>query len=148
MDALKPALNGPFKVEFEGISDGSSPEYFYAVDGLGISYRTEKYLPGGYSQPFEIPVAYQADQLVLRRPLHEEKTKITQWCEEALDSGTFKPVAAQIFVLNRNGGIVTHWSIENVYPTGVKISSLSYTQGSRVIEETITLVYAAIKRVA
>ena len=88
MDALKPALNGPFKVEFEGISDGSSPEYFYAVDGLGISYRTEKYLPGGYSQPFEIPVAYQADSAGIAQAVTRRK-------KQKLPSGAKKHLIAE-----------------------------------------------------
>ena len=145
MNFFQPTFQSPFKVEFEGISDGS-PEYFYSVEGLGASYRTEKYLPGGYATPFEIPLAYQATHLILRRPFHREKTKITKWCEEALDHSKFEPVGAQIFILNRQGDIVAHWSLVGTYPIGLDISSLG-DKGSRVVEERITFVYKTVRRI-
>ena len=146
MNSFKPTFQSPFKIEFEGISDGS-PEYFYGVEGLEASYRTEKYLPGGYATPFEIPSAYQVTHLILRRPFYREKTKITKWCEEALNNSTFQPVGVQIFILNRKEEIVAHWSVVGTYPTGLAVSPLGYHQGSRVVEERITFAYTSISRI-
>jgi phage tail-like protein len=146
---LKPVFKYSFQVKIEGIAD-ETPEYFHAVEGLGFIYQTEQYLPGGYNQPFPLSTVYQTNNLVLKRPLLEEKTNITKWCEEALDRRVFKPTAAHIFILGRNGEIRTHWSLEGLYPIGLKMSSLDLDleRGRAGIMETITLVYTRITRIS
>lgn len=141
-----PAFKYAFQVTLDGVSDNSD-EYFYAVDGLGIAYQTDKYLPGGYGNSYVMPTIYETRQLVLKRPLLQGKTSITKWCEEALDTGAFKPTTANIFILNQDKEINNHWAAEQAYPIGLKISSLDLETGSPIVMETITLAYAILKRV-
>ena len=148
MDAPKPIFKHTFQIKIENVSEDSSPEYFYAVEGLGLIYQTEQYLPGGYNQPFAIPTVYQTTNLILKRPLLVDKTEITKWCEETLDTGVFKPTVAHIFVLGRNEEVRVHWSAEGIYPLGFKLSSLDVEQGNSVIVETITLAYSRLSRVS
>lgn len=141
-----PAFKYSFQVTLDGVSDDSD-EYFYAVDGLGITYQLDKYLPGGYGNSYAMPTTYETRQLVLKRPLIQGKTSITKWCEAALDGGVFKPTTANIFILNVEKDINNHWAAEQAYPIGLKISSLDLEPGNQIVMETITLSYISLKRV-
>jgi phage tail-like protein len=143
-----PAFKFSFQLTLEGVSDTSDPEYFYAIDGLGLMYQMDRYFPGGYGKSYSIPLLYETDNLTLKRPVVQDKTNITKWCEQALDTSIFKPTIAHIFVFNKDKSINTHWSVEQVYPIGLKISSLDLESGSPVVIETITLAYTRLNRVA
>ena len=148
METPIPAIKFSFQIMFDGVSDTSDPEYFYAVDGLGITYQMDRYVPGGHGRSYSMPQMYETDNLVLKRPVVQTKTKITTWCEKALDTSIFTPTIAHIFVLNKDRSIHTHWSAEQIYPIGLKISSLDLESGNPVVLETITLAYARLNRVA
>ncbi|OJW73578.1 MAG: hypothetical protein BGO68_03020 [Candidatus Amoebophilus sp. 36-38] len=148
MDAPIPAFKFSFQITLNDVSDTSDPEYFYAIDGLGIMYQMDRYFPGGHGRSYSMPQMYETDNLVLKRPVLQEKTNITKWCEKALDTNIFKPTIANIFILNKDKSVHTHWSVEQIYPIGLKISSLDLESGSPVVIETITLAYARLNRVA
>lgn len=146
MTAPIPAFKYSFQVTLDGVSDNSD-EYFYAVDGLGVTYQLDKYLPGGYGTSYTMPTTYETRQLVLKRPLVQGKTSITTWCEAALDTGVFKPATAHIFILNIDQEINSHWAAEQAYPIGLKLSSLDLETGNPIVMESITLAYVSLKRV-
>jgi phage tail-like protein len=148
MNTPIPAFKFSFQVSLEGVSDENSPEYFYAIEGLGIMYQMERYYPGGYGRSYNMPVQYETDNLTLKRPLLQGKTNITQWCEKALDSGIFKPTIAHILILNHDKTVNNHWAVEQIYPVGIKLSSLNLESGDPVVMEVITFSYARLNRVA
>ncbi|MDD9139979.1 MAG: phage tail protein [Candidatus Cardinium sp.] len=136
-----------FQVEILGITDGSSPEYFYSVEGLNHFLRVEPYLPGGTNRPYYRSEACETTDLVLIRPLVEGKTKITVWCEEALDRGNFKLTQAHILVLSREAKILAQWTIEDIYPKGIGITPFhSNNQVNNCVAETITIGYSRLAR--
>ena len=148
MSTPTPAFKFSFQITLEGVSDNSDPEYFYSVDGLGITYHTERYSPGGYGKSYNMPLTYETYNLVLKRPLLQEKSNITKWCEQALDTNIFKPTIAHIFILNKDKSINNHWSAEQIYPIGFRLSSLDVESGNPIVMESITLSYARLNRVA
>lgn len=148
MSTPLPAFKFSFQITLQDISNESTPEYFYSVEGLGITYQTERFLPGGYNKSYTVPMLYETDNLVFKRPLLQGKSNITKWCEQALDTNIFKPTTAHIFVLNKDQSINTHWAAEQIYPIGIKYSTLDLESGSPVILEIITLAYSRLNRVA
>lgn len=148
MHIPKPIFKHAFQITIENVSADSSPEYFYAVEGLGVSYQTEQYLPGGYNQPFDMPTVYQTTYLTFKRPLLADKTNITTWCEEALDTGLFKPTIAHIFIVGKKEEVQIHWLVEGIYPVGLKIAALDLEAENAVVMETMTLVYTRVKRIS
>ncbi|WP_419241495.1 phage tail protein [Cardinium endosymbiont of Nabis limbatus] len=136
-----------FRVEVLGITDGSSPEYFYKVEGLNNSLSMEAYLPGGANRPYYRSNACDTTDLILTRPLVEGKTKITLWCEEAIDKGLFKLTQAHILVLNKEGKILAQWKIEDVYPKGIAITPFQLSGPTEFgVGETITIGYSRLVR--
>ena len=136
-----------FQVEILGVTDGSSPEYFYQVDGLNNSLNMESYLPGGSSRPYYRSNACETTDLVLTRPLVKGKTKITVWCEDAIDRLMFKLTQAHILILNKEANILAQWTIEDVYPKGVSITPFKlYGQSDFEIGETISIGYSRLVR--
>lgn len=144
-----PVLNRFFRVEIQDLNSEGPPEAFYSVKGLNVSttYITEHYLPGGYEEPFRLPVASRTGTLVLKRPLLRQKTSITTWCEEVLKTLSYQPTVAQIFIMDQSGeNIITQWSAEGVYPVSLEHSALGVEQGNGIVEEIITLAYLSLTR--
>ena len=148
MNTPIPVLNRFFQIEIQGLPNNGPPEVFYSIRGLNAAAIriTETYSPGGFDKNFELPNAHQAGTLILKRPLVKDKTNLTKWCEESLEKLSFKPTLAQIFVLDRSGGIVTQWEAKDTYPVGIESSALGLEQGNGIVEETITLAYASLVR--
>ncbi|WP_339044007.1 phage tail protein [Cardinium endosymbiont of Tipula unca] len=136
-----------FQVEVLGVTDGSSPEYFYRVEGLDSSLNMESYLPGGANRPYARSTACETTDLILTRPLVEGKTKITLWCEDAIDKLIFKLTQAHILILNKEAKILAQWTVEDVYPKGISITPFSLQgQSNAGIGETLTIGYSRLVR--
>lgn len=136
-----------FQVEILGVTDGSSPEYFYKIEGLNHSLQGDLYLAGGSSKFYYKSNACATTDLILTRPLVEGKTKITAWCEEAIDKLTFKLTQAHILILSREGKILAQWTIEDAYPKGISITSFQLSgQLNNSVGETITIGYSRLVR--
>jgi phage tail-like protein len=146
MSTSLPVFKYSFQLTLDSVSDDSDG-YFYAVDGLGITYQMDKYSPGGYGNSYAMPVIYETRQLVLRRPLMQEKTSITKWCEDALGTGVFKPTTANILILDSDKTVTNHWAAQQAYPIGLKISSLDLDRSNPIVMEIITLAYATLQRI-
>jgi phage tail-like protein len=141
-----PAFKYSFRVTLENVVDANDPEYFYAIEGLGMMYQVDKYSPGGYGNSYSMPTIYETESLTLKRPVFEAKSKINKWCEQALSSGVFKPTIAHIFILNNDETLNNHWTAEGVYPIGLRLSSLDLESGNPIVMETITLNYSKLTR--
>ena len=129
-----------FQVEILGVTNGSSPEYFYKVEGLSNSLKMEPYLPGGANRPYYRSDSCETTDFILTRPLVKGKTKITFWCEEAIDKGIFKLTQAHVLVLNKKGKILAQWTMEDVYPKGIAITPFELNDpGAFAVGETITI---------
>lgn len=137
-----------FQIEILGVTDGITPEYFCTIDGLKNWLNMEEYIPGGSTRPFYIPNYCQTEDLSLKRPLMEGKTKISTWCEEAISTLQFKLTQAHIVSLNRAGGIIAQWNIEDVYPKGITIMPLSLQSQPEDLQigEVITIGYSKLVR--
>ncbi|ACE06422.1 hypothetical protein Aasi_1077 [Candidatus Amoebophilus asiaticus 5a2] len=146
MGTLIPTLKHSFRVTLENVVDANDPEYFYAIEGLGMMYQIDKYCPGGYGNAYSMPTIYEVENLILKRPVFTTKSKINKWCEQALSSGIFAPTIAHIFILNNDETLNNHWTVEGVYPIGFRLSSLDLESGSPIVIETITLAYSKLTR--
>lgn len=136
-----------FQIELLGITDGSSPEYFYRVEGLKSFLTMKSYVPGGANKPFYASNACETADLVLTRPLLAGKTKVTLWCEEAIDKQIFKLTQACLLVLNREAKIIAQWTVEDVYPKGIAITPFCIKNESyNSIGESITMGYSRLVR--
>jgi len=136
-----------FQVEVLGVTDGSSPEYFYMVEGLSSSLSMEAYRPGGSNRPYYMSNQVETTDLILRRPLVEGKTKISFWCEDVIHKQYFTPQRAYIVILSRDGGILAQWTVEDVYPKGIAIMPFCVQQQRQdVIGEVITIGYSRLVR--
>lgn len=136
-----------FQIEVLGVTDSTSPEYFYKIQGLNNSLDMEPYLPSGANRPYYRANSCQTTDLILTRPLVEGKTKLTVWCEDAIDKGLFKLTQAHVLVLNKEGKILAQWNIEDVYPKGIALTSFELHHQSELgIGETITIGYSRLVR--
>ena len=136
-----------FQVEILGVTDGSSPEYFYRIEGLRSALNMQSYTPGGANKPYYRSNTCKTTDLILIRPLVEGKTKITIWCEDTIDTQVFKLTQAYILVLNQEAKILAQWTIEDVYPKEIAITPF-YIQNKEDngIRETITVGYSRLVR--
>lgn len=148
MSTPVPVVNRLFRVVIHDLVENNDTEVFYSLRGLNsTTIRVKRYGPGGLGHTYELPEPSQGGTLILKRPLLKEKTALTKWCESKLETLDLSKTAAQVFVLNQSKEVVTEWSIEGVYPSGIQTSSLGVDQGNGIVEETITLAYAKLSRV-
>ncbi len=136
---------GSFQIKIDGITDDN--EYFYSVEGLGISYQLQSYLPGGDINSSHMVSRIDTQPIIVKRPLSNVKSGFSKWCIKALESGIFTPVSMNIFILNNDDSINNHWVVEQAYPTGLRIGTMDVQSEQLVVMEIITIMYYNLKRV-
>ena len=130
----------------DGVTD--EDEYFYAVEGLSIKYSIDNFFPGGGLSSVYMPNKVESKPLILKRPVINKKSGLINWCTNALETGSFKPVDVNIFIMNLEGDINNQWTAEKAIPVGFEISAMDmYDKSEFNLMEVITLVYQSLKRV-
>jgi phage tail-like protein len=148
METPVPAFKSAFQVEIAGVSEHGDSEVFYSIDGLGKSVASSNMMfsPGGTGTCVHDYRSIKTKDLVMRRPIVNKPSKITKWCENGLNKLTHTPVQIHIFILDAEKNVVAQWTVENAYPVGIEISSLSLSNYNSVIEEKLTFRYLNIVR--
>lgn len=140
-----PVFNCLFKVIISGVSSegDSNAESFNSVDGLSksISKVSSKDSPGGEKGEINLPSNFATKNLILRRPLMDQKSAISKWAADGLKTFHYKPTQVYIFVMNVEHHIVAQWTVHSAYPVSVSISPVTLYSGNTMIEETIELKY-------
>ena len=136
-----------FRIEIEDVTQEGSQELFISVGGLKVSRQTRSYLPGGYSTPFEIPIATRTSDIVLVRHLTDnmDTTDITKWCIAEMYKKKVKPTSLKIFMLHPDESIAAQWSVDGVFPKDIETSPTGLENGP-TNREIITLGCSSIIR--
>ena len=139
--------NHYFRVQIENVTQEGSLESFVSIEGLKLLTETRSYLPGGYSTPFEIPVAKRTTDLVLVRYTSDNKeTDITKWCLDVVyDDKKIQPTLLHIFLLHSDKSVAAQWSAGGVYPKGIEVFPIGL-EIEPISKETITLGCSSITR--
>ena len=115
-----PPVGFHFKVEFVNLGNDND-QRFQSVTGLNVPVRT-KY-----------------PDLSLKRGMLTN-SKVIDWCIDALQNRSFKPVQVNVTLLNEEHNPITTWQFFNVWPKKWSVTDFNAQENSVVIE-TLDLCY-------
>jgi phage tail-like protein len=139
---LYPPVGFHFKVEFKlaGVSGQHREARFQEVTGFKKDLAVEEYKEGGenrFSHRFPAPAKYT--NLILKRGVLL-KSKVVDWCFEAIDHFTFEPIDVFVTLLNEKHADLISWQFVGAYPLKWSTGDLK-AQDNVILVETMELAY-------
>ena len=139
---LYPPVGFHFKVEFmlDGVSGKDREARFQEVSGFKKELTVTEYKEGGenrFSHRFPAPAKYT--NLVLKRGVLL-KSKVVDWCFDAIDQFTFKPIDLFVTLQDEENNPLVSWNFVGAYPLKWSTGDLK-AQENAVLIETLELAY-------
>jgi phage tail-like protein len=134
-----PPVGFHFKVEFLSLGNDNDTR-FQSVSGLNVEYDTESFKEGGENRfEHKLPVRTKFPDLSLKRGMLTD-SKVINWCLDAVQNRTIKPVQINVSLLNEKHEALRTWSVFNAWPRKWQVSDLNAQENS-VVVETLELSY-------
>ncbi len=128
-----------FELSFKG-EDAA----FQEVSGISKELGIEEIVCGGENRfKYRLPGVATSQNLVLKRAVVTEDSKLLDWCASVIDGGLYnkiKPHDVTVSLLDKFGNVSVKWTFYNAYPIKYAVSDLKSQDNSLVIE-TIELAY-------
>ena len=128
-----------FSLSFEGEELG-----FQEVSGISKEYGIEEVRSGGENRfKYRLPTLTTSKNLVLKRAIVPENSKLIKWCEDSLDQGLSGPIKTEnvsVNLLNSDGETLIQWNFHKAYPVKYSVSDL-HSQKNELAMETLELAY-------
>lgn len=117
---------------------------FQSVSGISKELTIEEVVCGGENRfKYRLPGVATSQNLVLKRAVINEDSKLLDWCAGIIDGGLFnkiKPHDVTVSLLDKIGNVSVQWTFYNAYPVKFALSDLNSQENNLVIE-TIELAY-------
>jgi phage tail-like protein len=135
-----PPVGFHFSVKFSGIGTDDSDHTFQSVSGLSVDIETEEVAEGGENRfKHKLPVKTKYPNLVLKRGMLIN-SKVINWCRDAIENFSFKPVNLTIHLLNEKNKPIITWNIVHAYPVKWSVEDFN-AEESKMVVENIELAY-------
>lgn len=135
-----PPVGFHFLVEFEGLGMKENDHQFQSVAGLSVDIETEEIAEGGENRfKHKLPVKTKYPNLTLKRGMLIDSAVIN-WCRDAFENFTFKPVNLTIKLLNDKHQPLTSWNVVHAYPVKWSVEDFN-AQESKIVVESFELTY-------
>ncbi len=117
---------------------------FQEVSGISKELSVEEVVCGGENRfKYRLPTVSTSQNLVLKRALIPEGSKLVNWCESSIDQGLANKIETHdvsVSLLDSKGNVCIMWTFYNAYPIKYSVSDLKSQENALVIE-TIELAY-------
>ena len=128
-----------FELSFKG-EDAA----FQEVSGISKELSVEEVVSGGENRfKYRLPTVSTSQNLVLKRALIPEGSKLIDWCASCIDEGLANPIQTydvSISLLDVNATVCVMWTFFKAYPIKYSVSDLKSQENGLVIE-SIELAY-------
>lgn len=128
-----------FQLSFKG-EDAA----FKEVSGISKELSMEEVVCGGENRfKYRLPTITTSQNLVLKRALIPEGSKLIDWCASTLDEGlasAISPHDVSVSLFNSDGSVSVMWTFYNAYPVKYAVSDLK-SQENEIVIESIELAY-------
>jgi phage tail-like protein len=135
--------NYPVSFYFE-LSFKGEDAAFQEVTGITKEYGMEECVCGGENRfKYRLPTVSTSPNLVLKRALIPEGSKLIDWCASSLDEGLFTTMETHdvsVSLLGADGNVCKMWTFYKAYPVKYSVSDLKSQENALVIE-SIELAY-------
>lgn len=136
-----------FRVVFQG---GGGDTSFLEVDGIAAKREVETVVEGGENRfSHRLPKALEHPNLVLKRGIAAEESKLVGWCRDVLEGDLAQPIklrSLDVHLLDAAGDPVRSWSIVDAFPIAWTVEAFGAMKNEVAIER-IELAYAIVNRV-
>ncbi|MFW0737791.1 MULTISPECIES: phage tail protein [unclassified Flavobacterium] len=140
MSNYYPPVGFHFLVEFEGLGSKEKDHQFQSVSGLSVDIETEEIAEGGENRfKHKLPVKTKYPNLTLKRGILIDSVVIN-WCKDAIENFTFKPVNLTVKLLNEKHQPLISWNVVHAYPVKWSVEDFN-AQESKLVVETFELTY-------
>ena len=117
---------------------------FNEVTGITKEMSVEEVVSGGENRfKYRLPTVSTSQNLVLKRALLAQGSKLVNWCSSVIDAGLAVPVQTHdvtVSLLDATGQVCAKWVFYNAYPIKYAISDLK-AQENAIVMESIELAY-------
>lgn len=138
-----PPVGFHFKVEFVNLGNNND-QRFQSISGLNVEYEIETFKEGGENRfEHKLPVRTRYPDLSLKRGMLTNSAVI-DWCIDALQNRSFKPVQVNVTLLNEEHNPVVTWQFFNAWPKKWSVSDFNSMENSIALE-TLELSYTYFK---
>ncbi|MDW8850076.1 phage tail protein [Flavobacterium sp. MMLR14_040] len=135
-----PPVGFHFLVEFEGLGSQAKDHQFQSVSGLSVDIETEEIAEGGENRfKHKLPVKTKYPNLSLKRGMLIDSAVI-DWCRDAIENFSFKPVNLTIKLLNEEHQPLISWNVVHAYPVKWAVEDFN-AQESKLVVESFELTY-------
>lgn len=135
-----PPVGFHFLVEFEGLGSQAKDHQFQSVSGLSVDIETEEIAEGGENRfKHKLPVKTKYPNLSLKRGMLIDSAVI-DWCRDAIENFSFKPVNLTIKLLNEKHQPLISWNVVHAYPVKWAVEDFN-AQESKLVVESFELTY-------
>jgi len=135
-----PPVGFHFLVEFEGLGSQENDHQFQSVSGLSVDIETEEIAEGGENRfKHKLPVKTKYPNLTLKRGILID-SKVINWCRQAIENFSFKPVNLTIKLLNGEHQPLISWNVVHAYPVKWSVEDFN-AEESKLVIENVELTY-------
>lgn len=135
--------NYPVSFYFE-LSFKGEDAAFQEVSGISKELSVEEIVCGGENRfKYRLPTVSTSQNLVLKRALIPEGSKLIDWCASCIDQGLTNKIETHnvsVSLLDAAGLVCVKWKFFKAYPIKYSVSDLKSQENTLVIE-TIELAY-------
>jgi phage tail-like protein len=135
-----PPVGFHFLVEFEGLGSQEQDHQFQSVSGLSADIETEEIAEGGENRfKHKLPLKTKYPNLTLKRGILID-SKVINWCRQAIENFSFKPVNLTIKLLNGEHQPLISWNVVHAYPVKWSVEDFN-AEESKLVVENFELTY-------
>ena len=128
-----------FELSFKG-EDAA----FKEVSGISKEMSMEEVVCGGENRfKYRLPTVATSQNLVLKRALIPEGSKLIDWCASTMDESLASPITTHdvsVSLFDASGTVSVMWTFYNAYPVKYSVSDLK-SQENEIVIESIELAY-------
>ncbi|MCB9233186.1 MAG: phage tail protein [Bacteroidia bacterium] len=140
-----------FGVEIDGMGSGTVDSMFQEVSGIEVESDVEEINEGGLNDhTHRVPGRIKYKNLVLKRGLAPESSKLAAWCHKRFDDSgqlsspvELKKITVTLFDEKENP--VTTWSFDKAYPVKWSVSNFNAQENALAIE-TVEFAYRTFSK--
>jgi phage tail-like protein len=128
-----------FELSFKG-EDAA----FKEVSGISKEMSLEEVVCGGENRfKYRLPTVATSQNLVLKRALIPEGSKLIDWCASTMDESLASAITTHdvsVSLFDASGTVSIMWTFYNAYPVKYSVSDLK-SQENEIVIESIELAY-------
>lgn len=136
--------NYPVGFYFE-LSFNGEDVAFKEVSGISKELRVEEEVSSGGENRYKyrLPTISSSKNLVLKRAMAPNDSRLLSWCEDTINGGLSKPIETHevsVNLMNADGSVLMTWIFHNAYPVKYAIADLK-SKDSTLAIHSIELAY-------